>query len=135
MSVNTITSNSAGVAGSAGSAGTGQITLTFPAVGRKGSLGVHMYIQMSGSEALVLTPSVVRNSLGTAAFGLVGTSGLAGTSGTTGVASITIPAGAANYRIPLPVLPGETSVVVKANFAAGTDGVCVIDFAGAGEEQ
>jgi hypothetical protein len=133
MANHSLTSNTAVVTGTSGVAGTFAFTIIYPALKQSALGGVIMYVQMAGTSGLTLTPSVINSQIGTAAFGLQGTSGLIGEAGTAGIASLVIAAGTANYRIVLPLIPNERSLIVNAVFGAGSNGVAVVDFSGEGD--
>ena len=135
MANHSLTSRTGAVAGSAGANGTGIFTITYGAVKQNIFGGVIMYVKQASTSGLTLTPSVENSLLGTDQYGLQGTSGQIGISGTAANCSIVIPAGTANYKIPLPVTPLETTVVVSAAFSGGTNGTAVIDFTDEGDSK
>jgi hypothetical protein len=137
MAYNLITSYTATpytISGTFGTAGLGTQGLKYSALSQRTLGGVVMYVQQNSTSALTIVPLVVSNKINsTAGFAFCGTFGMCGTGSTAGTISIVIPAGTANYRIPLPVLPSEHTVLVSAQFAsAGTNCTAWIDFADEG---
>lgn len=131
MALNTITSRSAAVSGEAGTAGTGAFTIIFSSNKHKTNGGVAMYVKFTtgASTSLTLTPKVVNDKI-SADDQYQFLTGVNGTFGAGEAAKITA---SGNYRIKLPVMPNEKSIVVGAAFAGGTSGVAVIDFCEEGE--
>lgn len=137
MAYNLITSNTATpyiISGTFGTAGLGTQGLSYSALGQRTLGGITMYVQQNSTSALTIQPAVVSAKIGsTASFFFCGTSGISGTGSTANTISIVIPAGTCNYRIPLPVLPSEHTILVSARFAsAGTNCTAWIDFADEG---
>ena len=116
MAYNLITSNTATpyiISGTFGTAGLGTQGLNYSALGQSTLGGITMYVQQNSTSALTITAIGSECEIGsTASFFFLRHISVYRVLVNGSTISIVIPAGTANYRIPLPVLPSEHTFLV-----------------------